>query len=322
MTTSIRSFRNTDLDLLCSIWNEHHADLGLECSIDRLQLELICLAKPYFEPEHLQIAETAAGEGLGFIHHGPVADAGLGGASHASRAISALCVKPGPHEDGVAEDLLNHCLVSASQTGIPACRFKPVVPDCPYYLGLGPADTMAGVLPCEQRVRKWLNQAGFETFQPTCHWELDLGSFQAPIDRSQIQIRRASNVNQQLDEPSLPWWQACVLGHTEPVAFQLSHKSEKRVLQEVLYWSMDPDLQSGHSSVVWLWPPESGDDEYENELTFLLAESMRQLQAERVDSVRTVTSANDHRSTTRLRRLGFQLQQDGAVFMKRLDGSR
>jgi hypothetical protein len=178
---------------------------------------------------------------------------------------------------------------------------------------------MAGAVTHEIRLCKWLAQAGFTPRHPTCLWELDLASFQPPIDRVQIQIRRSATVNQQLDEPHLPWWTACVLGHTEPTEFLLTHRTEKRVKCEALFWTLSPELQPTPDQIVWLWPPPSDDESQQrDELVFLLAEALRQYQQERLETIRAACYASDTVLTALFRRLGFKAVQNGMVFQKDL----
>lgn len=314
----IRTFRNTDVSAICAVWNAHY---GLDDSagrIDALRLEIFGLAKPYFDDRNLLIAEQD-GEVVGFLHCGPTANETQTDLHPSSIGISSFCVKPQDDDDSVAAALLEHLLNSAAEQQKTECFFKPILPNCAFYLGVGPADSMAGATTCDARARKWISEHGFVPNTPTCQWELDLSSFQAPVDRTQIQIRRAAQVNRQVDEPTLPWWQACVLGHTEQTAFQLTHRTEKRVLGEILYWSIAPELLPIPDSLMWLWPPREGDDpQAAAELQFLLSESLRQFQSERVATVRTVLLADENSNTAILRKLGFAPAENGVVFRREL----
>lgn len=314
----IRSFRNTDVDAVCAVFNAHHKDLPGYHFLDGLRLELFCLAKPYFDPHSFWVAEWA-GQVVGFLHHGPTAAPGLQDANLGAQAIFALCVAPHPEETDVALALIDWFMTRAAELGSTHVRYRPLLPDSAYYLGLGAADSLIGATSQEVRTCNWLSQAGFIPSSPTSMWELELMAFKAPIDRMQIQIRRTATVNQQLDEPDLPWWQACILGHTEPTLFQLMHRTEKRLLQQALFWSLAPELQTSRESVIWLWPPqEQPEPQQEDHLTFLLAEALRQFQSERVDVVRTPGVADSPSSPAVLRKLGFRPVFNGMVFAKSL----
>ncbi len=331
MSLTLRRFRNTDVDALCRVWNAHFADHGYESRIDPLRLELSCLAKPYFESQDLVLAELAE-QVVGFMHVGQLANSDFSGPAADSTAISALCVEPCQLEADVAQALLAHADEISRARGAAHCHFRPMFPNAAFYLGLGPADSMMGVTSHEHRVCVWLNEAGYRPFAATSQWELELATFQPPVDRLQIQIRRSAHVDRQVDEPRMPWWQACLLGHTEPTAFQLTHRTARVVLNEVLLWVVAPELQTSPDNVAWLWPlnltasvlpmpAEVADSQAKDQLVFLLAETLRALRDDNIELVRTVSAADDPLASQVLKRLGFRARQSGVVFAKELQGA-
>lgn len=318
MLPTIRTFRNTDVAALCKVWNAHFGDLGAECRLAPLQLELATLAKPYFVSEELLVAEYDE-QVVGFLHVSPLPTDDWSGISSSAAAIAALCIVPCDGEGDVAQALLTRAEKLLIGRRIELCRYKPLLPGCAYYQGFGPADSMIGATTSERRGCSWVTAAGFTAAQATTQWELDLSNYQPPIDRLQIQIRRSSRIERLPDEPSLPWWQACWLGHTEPIQFELLHRSEPRVICEALFWTVAMELQTSPDAIAWLWTPSIPNQEQGAEqLTFLLGEACRQLQAERMDLVRTATAAQATPLNSILRRLSFTAEQSGVVFEKRL----
>jgi hypothetical protein len=315
---AIRTFRNTDVAALCKVWNAHFGDLGFDCRLNPLQLELICLAKPYFIAQDLLIAEYDQ-QIVGFLHLGPVGRSDLMDVQPDVMAIAALCIVPCDSEGQVAQALLQRAEQAMRGRSIRVCRFKPMLPECPFYQGLGPADSMVGATTSERRSCAWVTEAGFVPVLPTTQWELDLTNFQPPIDRQQLQIRRSSIVERETDEPPMPWWQACLLGHAEPVLYRLLQRTPPLPLCEALYWTVATELQTSATSTTWLWTPALPVDESgAAQLTFLLGETCRQLQSERLELVRTATPASHTQVNTLLRRLGFVAEQSGMVFEKLL----
>ncbi|MCA9133323.1 MAG: GNAT family N-acetyltransferase [Planctomycetales bacterium] len=309
----------TDVAALCRVWNAHYAELGHECLIDPLRFELCSLAKPYFRAEDLLLAEQE-GRVVGFLHMGQVGNADLSDASAGEAAIAALCVEPGEDERAIGGLLLAAAEKHGADEHVRRCRFKPTLPDCAFYLGLGPGNSLIGATAAEKRVIEWVGQAGFKPVLPTTLWELELFSFQPPIDRVQIQIRRSACLDRQADEPDLPWWQACLLGHTERTAIQLINRADERVLCKALFWSVANELQSTADATLWLWPIAlTSAEQAVDQMVFLLGESCRQLQHERTDVVRTVSTASDTVTSSILRRVGFKACESGMVFEKLLD---
>ncbi|MEO8271806.1 MAG: hypothetical protein ABI557_18930, partial [Aureliella sp.] len=217
------------------------------------------------------------------------------------------------------EALLARAETLLSQRRIELCRFKPLLPDCAFYQGFGPADSMIGATTSERRGYSWLTAAGFTPAQATTQWELDLSIYQPPIDRVQIQIRRSTQLERLPDEPTVPWWQACWLGHTESNQYELHQRSEQRKICDVLFWTVAMELQTSPDTIAWLWPPAIPAVELGAEyLTFVLGEVCRQLQSERLDLVRTAAAASDTRLNSILRRLSFTAEQSGMVLEKHL----
>ncbi len=315
---TIRTFRNTDVGPLCDVWNGHHASLGPDTAIDPLKLELSCLSKPYFDSSMVYVAERD-GVIVGFLHLAQPPSDSLEDQQASSAAIAALCVIECEDEEEIAGNLLHHADGECQALGAAQCTYRPLLPGTAFYLGFGASGSMIGATAPEQRTCRWLETAGYSPLVPTNAWELDLSTFELPINRGLLQVRRNSTVNREVDEPMLPWLQACMLGHTEPVAFQLIDRREKRVASEVLFWTVGSELQTNPVASVWLWPPsiaEIDSDEFTGQL-FLVGESLREFQEERIDTAIAVSAAHDTRQNEFFRRLGFSTSNSGVVFEKR-----
>jgi hypothetical protein len=285
-----------------------------------LLFELMVLAKPYFNQQDLLVACDAQ-QVRGFIHLAVPANGDQSDDEPSRAIISALCVTPS--DDDCTQAMIAERLIEAAENRLRAkqvssCTFRPMLPDCPFYLGLGYGDSMMGVTTAEQRIHDWLLAAGFAALQATSMWQVDLSKFQAPVDRLQIQVRRTAHVDRILDEPQLPWRQACMLGHAEPMGFQLTLRAEARVVEQLLMWTIAPEITASQDSVAWLWPIQIGSrPQASDQLIFLMAEALRQLADERVDIVRTTTDSSNTSVNGVLSRLGFKNHLNGVVLEKR-----
>lgn len=315
MPIVIRSYKNTDTHSICKIWNAHHAELNVG-AISSLHFELAVLAKPYFVAENLLLAfrdETP----VGFLHVAHASSIDLTDIDTSRGVLAAMCIVPSAEEADVAAKLLSAADQLLSSSNALSCSTRPMPPHCPFYLGLGCGDSMMGITTADQRVYSWLAKAGWVPRVATSGWELFLDNFQPPIDRLQIQIRRNAHVDRLLDEPLLPWRQACLLGHTEPTGFQLTLRAEGTVAQELLVWSVGQELLTSPESIVWLWPIQVGPTSQDaDQLIFLLSESLRQMAEDRVEVVRTVSDSAKTSVTSVLTRLGFRTARNGVVLDK------
>ncbi len=331
MSLSILPFRNTDQAAVCEIWNSQlngsrltdcegtRSDRGGRVGVG--QMEAFLQSKVYFDPSKLLIARRGD-QPVGLVHVCSIPTESLDGPSLNALGIVALCVVPDSEEDAIAASLLKSARSICSAAGIPICTFRPALPYCSFYVGLGPGDSLAGVVSGEQRLCKWLGTAGFKPSIPTTIWELNVANFRVPADRVQMLVRRRSSTERLVQEPQLPWWQACVLGHAEVLAFHLTDQVKGQILQELVLWSLEPELRLQNERIVWIWPPSMEyspqDSPVEiapaDRLLFLLGESIRELQREQVDLVRTVTRAEANEMHRVLNRLGFKAVDSGIVF--------
>lgn len=276
------------------------------------------ISKVYFDPSGLLVACSESGI-EGFVHVGFGCKPDGSDVSHQRAFLSMLCVKPSGECDDVAASLFT----AAEQYAL-ACGAKDIVavgepPEVPFYLGFAPGDGMLGVLAEEKQLRRWLDRFGFAPSSESEGWELVLGQYRQPIDRTQMQIRRQTYVNKMLSEPEIPWWYSCVLGHAELMGFQLTLRDENRIHSRVVFWQHDPTIVGATPSMLRLWPlSTTSDTEDQEKLFYLLAESLRQLQQERFLAVRYCSDALEPTTAGMLQRLGFRLRQSGMRFRKAL----
>ncbi|MCC6509565.1 MAG: hypothetical protein IT423_10685 [Pirellulaceae bacterium] len=298
-----------------------------------LSLELCVLAKPYFDPGLMFIAE-AAGRIVGFTQIGFGPDASLQSISSQQAVMSALCVPMNaPAENitagnltagNVAADQVAALLIQAAQRAVASCgaislRYCPPPPASPFFAGLAPGDGMIGAPTSDVRLQAWLSSAGWTAEERIACWDIELASFQPPVDRTQIQIRRMAHVDRLLDEPMLPWYVASMLGHTEPVGFQLTSRQTRSVTADVVLWTIGHELLPYPNLLAHLWPLAPEDcRRQEDQLIFLVAEALRQLREDRVDSVRTIADEQATEVSQLLTRVGFNRTLTGTVYEKDL----
>ncbi|MEQ1826957.1 MAG: hypothetical protein ABL921_13465 [Pirellula sp.] len=312
---TIRSFLNTDTPQLARLWREHHATLCPSASCPVSVWDQCILSKPFFDQTGLAIAVNANGESVGFVHFGFASNPAGTRASDVNGVIHKICVTPCSDQDSIAHELLKHALQSLKSQGATGCTALGTMERHAFYLGVVEGDNLMGVVSRDTRTQLWLSQIGLAPIRPTECWELDLIHFRPPMDRTQIGIRRTCTVGRLLDEDSHQWWLSSVLGHCEQVRFNLVLRSPPRVETELMYWFPDPTITGVDSSIVRLWlttVPQA--EEARERFVYLMAESLRQLQLDRKQAVRTYASADQQPTVTLLQRLGFRSIESGLVY--------
>lgn len=314
MSLDIRSYRNTDAEALCRVFNAHYQAVGLPCVLTPLSLELCVLSKPYFAPELLLIAELD-GAVAGFAQLGFAPDENLQTLSSTQAILSSLCVPVQQDSSAIASQLISTAMRIVGQSGAAHMRYSPPPPASPFFIGLSLGDGMIGAPSADTRLHAWLTSAGWKAGERVIYWEVDLANFHPPMDRTQIQIRRMAHVERLLDEPTMPWYLASLLGHTEQIGFQLISRDARSMAVDIVLWSIGSELLAQSDTVLRLWPLTAEACRRDDDrLVFLLSEAFRQMREDRVDAVRTVANESDADVVRLLQRIGFDALMSGNVF--------
>ena len=312
----IRGFQNTDLSSLASIWQRHYLLAGIESSCPSTVWEFCVLSKPFFDPDSFFLAfqdETP----VGFLHASFSGDAKGDDEDRQIGLINAFCVVGDPGESRIASELLQRAFQYFGQRNVPVVLGTSAPSHFAFYLGIPPSDGLLGVPSRDTRLQFWLQEGGMVAWQPTSRWELELATFRPPMDRTQIQIRRQFQVSRVIDGQMIPWWIAATFGHSEQQYFQLAGRAPFQSQMGVTFWQPDSTIR-GQESTGYLMVLESASDDSasKDRLVFLLSESLRQLQQDRVERVRVILSSDEIHSTSVLQRLGFRCQENGIVYRK------
>jgi hypothetical protein len=234
--------------------------------------------------------------------------------------LNQLCIRPGPDEDSLAEQLLQHLLCQPSNH--PKSRW--IAASSPDHIGtlvgLEPGNGWCGVLTPDIRRRRWLEQAGFQITASYLNWQLDLLQFHPAMGRQHVLLRRQSMVTRALESEWNDTWQAVVLGHGETIGFHLIHQSKKTKAATAIFWRIAPPIPDTDGQLALLWMPEECDDPAQQEqMAFFLTEALQTL---RNDQLRTIQTVLHDRAIARmvlLERLGFR-QQPSGITMERMLG--
>lgn len=318
---SIRSFLNTDTPSLAHIWSDHHSAYGSSSRCNASLWDQCILSKAYFSPDQLLLAIDANGEAHGLIHFGTALDEDGKNLSGDTGMIHRLCIRPHIDEDGIANLLMEKACQLLKSVGLKRCLAVGALESSSFYLGIAEGDNRMGVSAADQRLQNWLVSGRFQPCIPTECWEVSLDSFRPPMDRMQISIRRACTISRVLDEYQSNWWISTVLGHCDQVRFSLVSRGPDRTEMEVMLWYPDATIRGVDSTTARLKLPSIPEDEENRErLIHLIAESLRQLQAERKRAVRVVASAQNTACTRLLQRLNFRTTDHGMIYARDLSG--
>ena len=228
---NIRPFRNADLPDLVRIWIEHWSTAGPPPYVNHAKFEQAVLARTFFDPATLLIAESK-GSVTGWCHFtvpGDVQD---------STVIQALCLA-GTAEPAVGLKLLSAIEHSPRTTS--HVRIGLVRDDQRGYAGLEPIGFGIGIPLSDYRTNSLLQQAGYTPGIAHLRLIATINRYRPPVNRAALQYRRTSKLSCRRIIPQEPRLAAC-LAHVDVESAELIDQMGS-LIASVLIWFSDPEAE-------------------------------------------------------------------------------
>ncbi len=311
MSVNIRSYENADAKACCKIWNDHYANIGLPSNLDVHLWEFAIVGKIFFD-EDLFLVAVENDSIIGFVHATLRSDEF--NAAPTCAIINAICVKVRDDCNEIAAKLITTLLAKPKMKGIASIAALGSPSHFSEYTLISPLYGMLGVPASDQRVQRWLLSAGFRAASPIDLWEVSLANLRPPMDRGQMAVRRNSDVGRVLNDECDSWFLANAFGHAEQLRFTLSTRGDERIAQEVTFFYLEQSPMRANMMAQLFLEAVPADPLGIDQITFLLAESLRQLQYERFSGVIALTQANDLPAVSLLQRLSFRTVGSGVSY--------
>jgi ribosomal protein S18 acetylase RimI-like enzyme len=314
----LRCFRNDDPPRLAEIWNDAFTGRGTYPLRSLSPLERCALAKPYFDPAGLIVAEDG-GTPVGFVH------AGFGPADDESRidptrgVICLIAVRSSHRRRGVGADLLRAAEQYLTARGTRTAHAGPHWPRCPFYFGLYGGSNMPGFLDSDPAISPFLQWHGYRPADTTLVLQRRLDVAVSVADPRFAALRRKYEVRLMPQVSIGSWWRECVYGLLEPVEFRLEEKPSGMPAARVLLWEMEGySWRWGHPCVGVLEIQVRSDLRRQGVAKFLLTQVLRKLQDEYFGMVEVQTPERNPAALALFRALGFEHVDTGRVFRRDL----
>lgn len=318
---SYRPFRNTDPPALARIWRAQPPLRGRAPEMSAFRLEELVLSKPYFDPHGLIVA-AEHDEPVGFVHagFGPTDD--LSALARRQGVVSMLLVQDDARHDEIANALLGQSEAYLRQAGAESFIAGGAGVNCPFYLGLYGGSRLPGILDSDTALRDFYLRHGYTPSDHVSVLHRELASFRPVTDRTQVQIRRSTQLEIVEDPPARNWWEACTLGCYEQIAVRMEPKDQGQPWASARFWSMGPLGQSWGVNAVGLIDIEVDPSRRGGGVaTCLLGESLRPLAQRGIALVEAQVSDSNAAALRLLRRLGFVQVDAGTVLTKNVTGA-
>jgi ribosomal protein S18 acetylase RimI-like enzyme len=302
--------------MLTELWRSCSARRALAQPLTTAAFEQLVLNKPYFDREGLWLA-LADDEAQGFVHagFGPTDDES--GLSTDLGVTSMLVLRPTSDQAEVANRLLVHSENYLRAKGAKVLYAGAVSPLDPFYLGLYGGSELPGVLDSDAMAQQFYLTHGYREIDRTLVFQRLLEGFRAPIDRSQMQVRRRTQLAVVDEPPTKTWWEACTLGEFERVEYQLIDREQGKQLASATLRTLD--YAPSHARVrasglidVYVDPGAL----HQGLATFLISESLKELHQQGVDLVEVQTMERNKAAIGLYEKLGFTRIDSGAVYRK------
>jgi ribosomal protein S18 acetylase RimI-like enzyme len=312
-----RPFRNTDPPLLTELWRSCAERRSLVQPLTTAEFEQLVLNKPYFDRQGLWLAIDDSDKVRGFVHggFGPTEDERT--LSKDLGVTSIVVVRPGPDQADIAQSLLWKSEEYLRAKGATVLYGGAVKPLNPFYLGLYGGSEQPGVLDSDAWMQRLFLEHGYREIDRTVVFERTLADFRAPVDRSQMQVRRSTQVAIVEEPPAKTWWEACTLGEFDCLQFQLLDRNLGQQLATVTVRAMDhasrnPGVRTSGLVDVLVAPPVL----HQGLATFLISEVLKELQQQGIGVVEAQTMQRNAAAIGLYKKLGFSLVDGGAVYRK------
>jgi GNAT superfamily N-acetyltransferase len=312
---TFRAFRNTDPPVLTELWQSRAGQFGLALPISSDLLEQFIFAKLYFDYQGLVIA-SEGGRAVGLAHAGFGPDEEENAVSTELGTTCLVLVRPDCDEDKVAEGLLERSEDYLRRHGAKVVYGGGIRPLNAFYLGLYGGSELPGVLDSDTLAQRLYTTHGYREIDRTILLRRDLGNFEAPVDRRQMQIRRQALVEVATDPPTRTWWEACTLGEFDLTRFDAVPRTGGAPVASATFRVMESTLAGPRRAMglIDLWVDESF--RRRGVAVFLLIEAFRQFARQGAQTIEIQAMQHNLAALGLYRKLGFQQVGQGSVFRK------
>ncbi len=313
-----RHFRNSDPPALAAVWQSRVGQPELNPAVGVEIIEHFVLAKTYFDPEGLILACDGDGDGvLGFAHASFGADDGEEGISTELGTTALLLVRPDCDVAQVAAGLLECSEAYLHRRGAKVLYGGGIRPLNGFYLGLYGGSELPGIPETDTVAQQAFLSHDYREIDRTLLFRRTLNTFEAVVDRRQMQVRRQMVVEVVLDPPSRTWWEACTLGMFDLVRFALVPRTGGKAVATATFRRMElvpTALQPSSLGLIEVWVEESA--RRRGLAIFLLSEAFRQFIREGTREVEVQAMQHNLAAQALYRKMGFQQFGQGSVFRK------
>jgi ribosomal protein S18 acetylase RimI-like enzyme len=311
-----RPFRNTDPPHLAEIWRLQPPLRALLQPISVAILDRLVLSKPYFDRFGFIVA-VEDDKPIGFVHAGFGATADGSDLSPERGVTCMLMVTPHAQRDEIARELLVQSEDYLVRRGAKRLYGGCIEPLNPFYLGLYGGSELPGVLASHAQLVELFPKHGYHEVDRTVIMHRATANYRPIIDRTQMSVRKRYKLELVPDPPTTSWWEACTIGMTERIRFQLVPKDGGPAAAVATFWDVEPLASSwGLRAMGLMRMATAGDKRRQGLATYLLGECIRELQQQGIGQIELQCMQQNEAAQKLYAKHGFIKVDAGIVFCK------
>ncbi len=232
-----RTFRNFDPPVVADLWNASFSEPGAAILRSPTLLEYFTFAKPYFDPDGLNLA-LEKDRPVGFAHagFGPTPDGR--GLDYTTGVLCTIGVLPTYRGQGIGSELLARSEAYLRRRGAHQLFAGPLAPANPFTFALYGGSQSSGFLDSSPGARSFLESSGYSCQDTALVYRCDLEHLPAVAD-GRFPAHRQRYEILLVPRHGLTWYQECVLGPIELHEFHLRDKVTGRKVAKVCVWEME-----------------------------------------------------------------------------------
>ena len=234
----LRTFRNTDLVEIVSVWNRLMTGPNIASPLTNSEFDLFVLSKPYFNLQNLIVAtDSQTGLIVGFLHcgFGPEDPKSFcRELNHDLGSIAMLCAPPDPQ---LLDQLIQAGIHRLQTLGCRVVYGGGRHPLNPFYWGLYGGSEFSGFLDSQPEIPEAFRRNGFKEAAASVLFEYDLAKTE-PRHLKNVILKRESRVFVFDDENLQENWTALAIEAFHPLVVQILDKSETELIGRAGLWPM------------------------------------------------------------------------------------
>ncbi|HTN77153.1 MAG TPA: GNAT family N-acetyltransferase [Pirellulaceae bacterium] len=311
-----RPFRNTDPPHIAEIWRSQPPLRGLMQPMSVAVFDRLVLSKTYFDRHGLIVAVDDE-RPVGFVHagFGPTADEQ--NLSPERGVTCMLMVAPHAQQAQTARELLTQSEDYLVRRGAKVLYGGCIEPVNPFYLGLYGGSEMPGVLASHGTLLNLFTSSGYREVERTVIMHRQTAGFRPVVDRQQMLVRKKYRVDATPDPQVASWWEACTIGMTERLRFELIPKEGGLPVAAATFWDIEPLASSWGVRAMGLMRMATAPAARRQGLaTFLLGEAVRQLQSQGIMQIELQCMQHNAGAQKLYTKHGFSETDQGVVLIK------